>query len=1084
MAAADPDLSPIPLSARLFAGIVVAIGIMVMLGWWLHQPLWVQIVPGFVGMVFNTALCFVLIGASLLFPARYPRMRLRVQRAIGAVVTVFAGLVLSQDLTGHALGIDQLFTETWLKDPNPTPGRMAPNTAAAFMVTGCVLLLMQRVRSRVDALLVHLLTFAVLFIAVTSLVIYATRPEFLYAGWRFTRMAVHTATGFALIGLALWGTWHRLPWSQNLYREREDLRIGIIAGVLLTAVALISGLSSFALLSQQAEQTLRRGLSLSLQNRIDLFTTEINDATNAARVIANRPNITQHLQRLQAMPNDAGEREQLRKTVSGLLPLGFSGLHFYAADGREMAAVGTRTQLTSGQRIPLARWSVELIWTDGFLLRLQSPIVADARRIGTLVAEHPLPTLTHMLLDYRGLGDSGEMAICGDARDYFDCFPLRAAPNVRLLPRMIDGQPLPMHYALLGKTGVVLAKDYRRQYVIAAYSPIGDLGLGMVLKMDTAELYRPIAAPLQLVFALLLALIAAAVIAVKWQVVPIARRLRQSEQETQRHNEALRESEMRFRAVTESANDAIIGADADGHITLWNRAAQQVFGYSAAEAIGQPLTLLMPKRYHAAHTAGLTRLVAGGTPRVLGRTVELHGQRKDGSEFPVELSLSSWQSPAGMHFTSLIRDITLRKKGEEAMAHLAAIVESSDDAIVSKNLDGTITSWNAAAERLFGYTAAEIVGRSVLTLSPPEQRGEEATFIEKIKRGERIVRDETVRRHKDGHLLHVALTVSPVRDGAGNIIGASKIARDISERRRAEQALKASERRLQLALRGSKHAVWDWDIQAGTVYLSEQWAAMLGEPSLPTNTTIQQLQALVHPDDRATIEDTLPMVLKGMLPTYHVAHRVRMASGDWKWVESVGEVVERDAAGRALRLAGSHTDITEHKRAEETIRQTGLVDELTGLQNRGGFYHRAEPALKLARRAKRDLYLFFVDLDGLKQINDSMGHAVGDAALVQTAKILRASFRDSDILARLGGDEFVVLALETGGDGAKPMLERVQRQVAAVNASGTHPFTLAMSIGAVRYDPALNLSLDQLLAQADSLMYQQKTKRRAERRAT
>lgn len=949
MAAASSDPSPIPLSARLFASIAVAIGIMVMLGWWLRQPLWVQIVPGFVGMVFNTAFCFVLIGASLLLPTRYPRMRVRVQRAVGAVVMVFAGLVLSQDLTGRALGIDQLFTEAWLKDPNPTSGRMAPNTAAAFMATGCVLLLMQRVRSRVDALLVHLLTFAVLCIAVTSLLIYALRLELLYAGWHFTRMAVHTAAGFALIGLALWGTWHHLPWSQNLYREREDLRIGVVAGVLLTAVALIAGLSSFALLSQQAEQTLRRGLSLSLQNRIDLFTTEINDANDAARVVANRPTVAQHLQRLQAQPNDAGERERLRKTVHGLMPLGFSALHFYTADGREVAALGTQTQITSAQRISLAGWSVELVWTDGFLLRLQLPIAAEGRRLGTLMAEHPLPTLTRMLHDYRGLGDSGEMAICGDARDYLECFPLRAAPNVRLLPRMIDGQPLPMHYALLGETGVVLAKDYRRQYVMAAYAPIGDLGLGMVLKMDTAELYRPIAAPLRIVFALLLTLIAAAVVAVQWQVVPIARRLRQSEQETQRHNEALRESEMRFRAVTESANDAIVVADADGRITLWNRAAQDVFGYAAQEAIGQPLTLLMPPRYHAAHTAGLSRVVAGGAARILGRTMELYARRKDGSEFPVELSLSSWQSPTGMHFTSLIRDITRRKQGEAALAHLAAIVESSDDAIVAKNLDGTITSWNAAAERLFGYTAAEIVGHSVLTLSPPERHGEEATFIEKIKRGERIVRYETVRRHKDGHALQVALTVSPVRDRAGHIIGASKIARDISER----------------------------------------------------------------------------------------------------------------------------------KRAEETIRQMSLMDELTGLQNRRGFYHQAEPALKLARRAQRELYLFFIDLDGMKQINDGLGHAMGDAALVQTANILRASFRDSDILARMGGDEFVVLALETRGEGAKPMLERLQSQVATVNASGTHPFALAMSVGAVRYDPALDPSLDELMAQADTLMYQQKTKRRA-----
>ncbi|HSP46366.1 MAG TPA: PAS domain S-box protein, partial [Chthoniobacterales bacterium] len=223
--------------------------------------------------------------------------------------------------------------------------------------------------------------------------------------------------------------------------------------------------------------------------------------------------------------------------------------------------------------------------------------------------------------------------------------------------------------------------------------------------------------------------------------------------------------------------------DAAGRILEFNPAAERVFGYSRDYAIGQDLaSLIIPPALRERHRAGLRHYLQTGEGPVLGKRIEIAGLRADGSEILVELAITALRIDNENIFTAYLRDISDRNRGEEASRRLAAIIESSDDAIISKDLNGTITSWNAAAERLFGYKPDEIVGKSILTLIPDERRHEEPRIIERIRLGERIDHYETVRRRKDGTMFDISVTVSPLKDKTGQIIGASKIARDISER--------------------------------------------------------------------------------------------------------------------------------------------------------------------------------------------------------------------------------------------------------------------------------------------------------------
>ena len=245
------------------------------------------------------------------------------------------------------------------------------------------------------------------------------------------------------------------------------------------------------------------------------------------------------------------------------------------------------------------------------------------------------------------------------------------------------------------------------------------------------------------------------------------------------------EVELRHLAkVVESSDDAIVSKDLNGIITSWNRAAERMFGYTAEEAIGKSIRMIIPADRQSEEDMVIGKIRAGeGVAHF-----ETIRQRKDGQQIPISLTVSPIYDDHGVVVgaSKIARDISDRHRADVASRRLAAVVESSDDAIVTKNLESIITSWNPAAERMFGYTAAEAIGKSIRMLIPDDLQGEEDTVMARIRAGKSLDHYETVRRRKDGTLLSISLTVSPIRDERGVVVGASKIARDVTERVRLQ----------------------------------------------------------------------------------------------------------------------------------------------------------------------------------------------------------------------------------------------------------------------------------------------------------
>jgi diguanylate cyclase (GGDEF)-like protein/PAS domain S-box-containing protein len=336
----------------------------------------------------------------------------------------------------------------------------------------------------------------------------------------------------------------------------------------------------------------------------------------------------------------------------------------------------------------------------------------------------------------------------------------------------------------------------------------------------------------------------------------------------------------------------------------------------------------------------------------------------------------------------------------------SAIIESSDDAIVGTTLDGTILSWNAGAERMYGFSADEALGQRLSLIVPADRAGEALRVLHAVGRGERVIHVETVRTRRDRTRFDVSLSVSGIRDASGRVVTALAIARDVSERYEADDALRASERRVRLLAEKARDLIFRLALlpKPRFEYVSPASLAITGftpeelydDPSLSF--------ALIDP---AQLDEIKSLLHVGRLSD-PVDVAVRRKNGTIIWISQQLTLV-RDDSGTLIAVEGIARDITDHKRAQEELAYAGLHDALTGLPNRLLLVERAEQARTRARVEERSIIAVALDLDDFTLINDTHGYEVADTVLVTVARRLSRVTRGHATISRTGSDEFFVI---------------------------------------------------------------------------
>ena len=566
--------------------------------------------------------------------------------------------------------------------------------------------------------------------------------------------------------------------------------------------------------------------------------------------------------------------------------------------------------------------------------------------------------------------------------------------------------------------------------------------------------------------------------------------------EARRSVAALHDREERLQGILDTVADGIVSADERGIIQSFNPAAEKIFGYAASEVIGKNLSILMPEPYAGDHDAYLEKYLATGQAKILGIGREATGLRKDGGTFPVDLNVAELRRGRHRLFIGVLRDITERKRAEQAVVQAKAelqqrvqertqelemlsrqneqILNSASEGIIGLDGNNIITFVNPAAADMTGWRVSEMIGKpadSMLNYVPVNGTGQAEQNSDSLMMALLPQRDmvDFMLWRRDGTSFPIEFALSPIEED-GQQVGAVMVFRDVSERKQIEEKLRLAS------------AVFETTAEAIMV-LDPSFRITTVNPAFSSITGYSAQEMLGRPprflsgERQQNLHESIWESIRKTGRWDHEQWSLRK-NGE-EYAERISITAVTDMLNRIVQYIVVFSDITQRKLDEERIRYQANYDALTGLPNRALFMDRLTQALNQAARGEQRLGLMFIDLDGFKLVNDTLGHDKGDELLVEASKRLLTCVRQGDTVARLGGDEFTIIMPNLGDVRNAPMV--AQRIIDALEQPfllRTHEAFVSGSIGIATFpddaqDPAT------LLRNADAAMYRAKEQGKA-----
>ncbi|MCX5812697.1 MAG: PAS domain S-box protein [Proteobacteria bacterium] len=534
--------------------------------------------------------------------------------------------------------------------------------------------------------------------------------------------------------------------------------------------------------------------------------------------------------------------------------------------------------------------------------------------------------------------------------------------------------------------------------------------------------------------------------------------------------EAIGESESKYKTLFEHANDPILLMKGDAFVDC-NTKTLETFGCTYEQIVGQPPYRFSPLFQPAGENSREKAIekikdALNGEPQHF----EWKHCRYDGTTFDAEVSLNLIMFGGEAFIQAIIRDVTERKMAEELFRTLA----NSSSAGVYIVQDDKFQFVNPCFQQITGYSEDEIVGADALALVIDEDKKAVKDNALKMLRGEQLSAFEIRVSAKAEETRWILVTVTSIQYKGKQAVLGNFI--DVTDRNKTELLLKESEERYRVLT--EKSLVGVYLVQDNIFrYVNPAFAHILGYEPVEMIGKRGPMDFLVL-EDREKAEESIRMRKNGETDGMLLEVSIIRKDGAVRRIEVYGSRAIYN--GRPAEL-GTLLDVTEKKQLETQLQTMSMKDELTNLYNRRGFFTISEQQIKIANRTKMEMLCFFIDLDGMKWINDTLGHKEGDDALVMTASILKETFREADVVGRIGGDEFAVFAVGTSMAGTVLLVKRLQRHIDDYNIQAGKPYKLSLSIGVACYNPENPQSIDELISTADALMYKEKKEKHLQR---